>query len=665
MINLECKHLLSRMLVTNPAIRAPMTEVLNHPWMTRGFPSPPDPHLVHREPLRADELDRHVIKGMHGFEFGSDDEVERKLVEVLESENYARAVQWWERQRERERRNGSMTAAGSGSGWAQSFSNTSLISSDSAQSGGGKNGDVPVKQKSKRFSGFDFYRRKLFNQGSSPPDSPLSRSPQTSSSHLSHTSLLDGGHRDLPDPTGGFHPLISMYYLAREKLEREKVYGPGYFASSQLSLQRPSVADESQTAPTTSIKNGSVGSTPAMQTKDATKGVNLTGKADYSMPLPRLPAPETSHFSGFSYDVAAASPTSPIHPNVPQPRARDGADLPTIPQSPDETSNVSAAATATGTSMPRAPPASTHRRSHSMSPSQRPVLKGLSGLMSGSGSGGPNRDAPMTAGPELKSLADQLPIREERTREEGEDTYIPASETASAHVPATTLAAHATSNLVRKFGTLLGGREKDKDRTSEEGKRNKRSSMFGGLGTSPRPSHEVEDEKVREKENLPASGPEGHTGDQEKAWNGRENIPQVTENNGVDPEKYHATSMNPPIGSIHRRAATILDPRSRASKHERRSSTSATAHSTVPRNRRPSTSQGTSSHGHGHGHGVFRETDEEGLDSNDVGENGENLHRMNGADAGMDESERDSDKEFKPVFLKGLFRCVYYLFVFT
>ena len=27
-----------------------------------------------------------------------------------------------------------------------------------------------------------------------------------------------------------------MYFLAREKLERERVYGPGHFASSQLSL---------------------------------------------------------------------------------------------------------------------------------------------------------------------------------------------------------------------------------------------------------------------------------------------------------------------------------------------------------------------------------------------------------------------------------------------
>ena len=67
------------MLVTNPAQRAPLSEVLSHPWMVRGFRGPPDSHLVHREPLRADELDPQVFRQMKGFEFGSEDEIERKL----------------------------------------------------------------------------------------------------------------------------------------------------------------------------------------------------------------------------------------------------------------------------------------------------------------------------------------------------------------------------------------------------------------------------------------------------------------------------------------------------------------------------------------------------------------------------------------------------------
>src|SRR5690348_8383103 len=87
------------MLVTNPAARATLQEVMNHPWMTRGFSGPPDIHAVHREPLRVDELDRQVIKGMKGFEFGSEEDIERKLAEILESDAYVRAVQHWERKR--------------------------------------------------------------------------------------------------------------------------------------------------------------------------------------------------------------------------------------------------------------------------------------------------------------------------------------------------------------------------------------------------------------------------------------------------------------------------------------------------------------------------------------------------------------------------------------
>lgn len=44
----ECKHLLSRMLVTNPSNRATLQEVMSHPWMVRGFMGPPAIHLVHR-----------------------------------------------------------------------------------------------------------------------------------------------------------------------------------------------------------------------------------------------------------------------------------------------------------------------------------------------------------------------------------------------------------------------------------------------------------------------------------------------------------------------------------------------------------------------------------------------------------------------------------------
>ena len=137
---------------------------------------PPAIHLVQREPLRADDLDRQVIKGMKGFDFGTDDDVERKLIKVLESESYQRAVREWERKRGLGA-NG-FGANGNGTG-TYALSNSSLnmsidgsqtrldvMSSVSSISGGGGS------KKGKRFSGFDYYRRKLFSPAASPPGSP-------------------------------------------------------------------------------------------------------------------------------------------------------------------------------------------------------------------------------------------------------------------------------------------------------------------------------------------------------------------------------------------------------------------------------------------------------------------------------------------------------------
>ncbi|KAI9448750.1 kinase-like domain-containing protein [Lactarius psammicola] len=210
-LSAECKHILSRMFVTNPQERASLPDILNHPWMTSGFNGPPDTHLVQREPLRADELDRHVIRGMTGFEFGTEEEIEHRLVAILESEAYKRAVQHWESRRERPQ--------------------------------GGNKTDTMTSMKYKWFSGFDFYWPKLFSPSSLPPASPIA-SPSAPQSQLSDASLSDFNSKEPIDPTCGYHPLISIYYLVREKLERDRVYGPGRFAGSQLSLNPPRPASE-------------------------------------------------------------------------------------------------------------------------------------------------------------------------------------------------------------------------------------------------------------------------------------------------------------------------------------------------------------------------------------------------------------------------------------
>ena len=79
------------MLVTDPKQRATLQEIMNHPWMTKGFGSPPENYLPVREPLTL-PLDPTVIQAMTGFDFGPPETIQAQLTEVLESQEYARAV---------------------------------------------------------------------------------------------------------------------------------------------------------------------------------------------------------------------------------------------------------------------------------------------------------------------------------------------------------------------------------------------------------------------------------------------------------------------------------------------------------------------------------------------------------------------------------------------
>ncbi|KFA50921.1 hypothetical protein S40293_02435 [Stachybotrys chartarum IBT 40293] len=163
----ECKHLLSRMLVTDPKQRATMQEVMSHPWMTKGFNGPPENYLPPREPLSL-PLDPEVIDGMQGFNFGSPEAINAQLVKTVESEEYQRAVRLYQREK-----------------------------------------DLPIPSKDgekRRGFGFDFYKRR---------NSVNSRDTLTAPS----SEALQLGN----DPLNAFSPALSIYYLVREKLERQRL----------------------------------------------------------------------------------------------------------------------------------------------------------------------------------------------------------------------------------------------------------------------------------------------------------------------------------------------------------------------------------------------------------------------------------------------------------
>lgn len=180
-LSAECKHIISRMLVTNPSQRATLSEVMNHPWMTKGYGSAPDNCLPHREPLQL-PLDQSVVEKMTGFDFGSPEFITRELEKIITSEEYQKVVK------------------------AAAHRPHPHLDHDKKRSGM-----------------FDFYQRRK--------------------SASSRDALAASSSDTLPlgeDPINAYSPLVSIYYLVREKQEREKVESnPGALSMPQSPGQVP------------------------------------------------------------------------------------------------------------------------------------------------------------------------------------------------------------------------------------------------------------------------------------------------------------------------------------------------------------------------------------------------------------------------------------------
>lgn len=350
---LECKALLCRMLVTDPAQRATMTEVLASTWLNKGYEVQPETHLVPREPLRVDELDSEVIRGMAGFEFGTVQQVENSLREVLMGASYRAALADWEQRRDKMRKDkGWANEASQGNDEAFFDSNSSVNTTTPLS---------PSKSKgSRRFSGLDFYKKKLFNGYAKGEEE------KQGTNGSSNSRGLDTSQYAEPlDPTRGFHPLISIYYLVREKMERERVYGPGQFASSELS-----VANQQHL-----LEQYSMGAAPPAQNG------RQSAQGTFAMQVPRLPLPESSHILGTTYDTMPSpngiqTPLSTYQSQaLPRPRTRGESLAPAdtasrnaavigagIMQHPDEDRERSQLDT-----LNRIPGENKHQRSHSLS----------------------------------------------------------------------------------------------------------------------------------------------------------------------------------------------------------------------------------------------------------------------------------------------------------
>lgn len=170
------------MLVTDPKSRAKLSDIIAHPWMNKGCPGPQENYLPYREPLQL-PLDKKVIEKMTGFDFGSAEYITTQLEAVIKSEDYQKAVQQ-----------------------AAQKAQPAAFEADRKKSGM-----------------FDFYSR---------------RKPSTNKEALSASSAESVSIAE--DPVNAYNPLISIYYLVREKQERERAEAnPGALAMPQSPGEEP------------------------------------------------------------------------------------------------------------------------------------------------------------------------------------------------------------------------------------------------------------------------------------------------------------------------------------------------------------------------------------------------------------------------------------------
>ncbi|KAI5257234.1 Pkinase-domain-containing protein [Aureobasidium subglaciale] len=181
-LSAECKNLIARMLVTDPTQRATLAEIMVHPWMTKGFGGPPENYLPPRKALQL-PLDPRVLKKMDGFDFGTAEYIEQQLTKIIQSEEYQKSVVAMERRHQ--------------SGV-----------SDSQNKQGGM---------------FDFYKRRKSTTSRDTLTGPSSEAVQLGT-----------------DPLNAYNPLLSIYFLAKEKIEREeRESNPGALSMPRSPGEKP------------------------------------------------------------------------------------------------------------------------------------------------------------------------------------------------------------------------------------------------------------------------------------------------------------------------------------------------------------------------------------------------------------------------------------------
>ena len=258
-LSADCKHILSRMIDVNPHTRASLNEIVSHPWMLQDHGAPEPAYLPKRKPLTAVSIDPVVIERMTGFEFGSPQEIYHELKKILCSEEYVAAVA---RHEDPAMASAAIEAVG-------------LVQSAATES-------VPRGNRLSRqiSAGINFYHRHLSRSSSDVQD-------------VSDSGESTPGVKGPLHPCYGFHPLISIYFLVKEKMDREKL-GQEIYSSSELLLSEPGPVPTFNHKPALDV--------PESAAHDHIDRVSAYGAATFASPLPMARfAPDRSSSITVSY----------------------------------------------------------------------------------------------------------------------------------------------------------------------------------------------------------------------------------------------------------------------------------------------------------------------------------------------------------------------------
>lgn len=271
----------------------------------------------------------------------------------------------------------------------------------------------------------------------------------------------------------------------------------------------------------------------------------------------------------------------------------------------------------------------------------------------------PVRGEPRTAGPEVTTFMERDEKSDERSPEPEREKVNGQEHVAEKELPESPMPPMSPgATLARKFGSLLvGGRGDGHERRGA----GKRASI---LTMTPRVSADSEKEREREREKEKEREHDHEKETDEREWE-REKAQQEDKENKKEHHRHGIReSLSQPLGSIHRRAATILDPAGRTTRHERRSSTGAPVFvgGTIGRRTKPpSTANSVAptigwTNAEKHFDRVEETGDVEGNEER-IPSADEEGHLVNG-DGVQRKEDVTAEKDFKPVFLKGLFRYV-------